>query len=371
MQTKSSLGRVGRPAPAAAAPVALGVRFAQLYRARAGFPRRSPILHDPSFLGLGFESWTLDGESGPLPAWWIPATTRDGRPRKRPVPAVVLVHGWESARDRTLPNAAFLHAAGFHVLTFDVRGHGVNPAEALPITAGEFGADALAAVRALRRRADVSAVAILGHSLGAIGALLAAAADPTVAAVVATSTPSDPLRLTRETFRIAHLPIPGAVAWPLAWITARVFVEPRGHRLADISAAGAVARYAGPLLLVHGSEDDVMPVRHMAHLEAAAQRARAGDPAAAPVETLVVEGGWHSWLYESSAYRATIALFLARLPGAPLDADAAAAAAVAVDARRLPGNDDPFAMPWIDSEADSPGALGAPLAAAVPSDAAD
>ena len=44
--------------------------------------------------------------------------------------------------------AVFLHAAGFHCLTFDVRGHGDNPAEELPLTAGEFGADALAALRA-------------------------------------------------------------------------------------------------------------------------------------------------------------------------------------------------------------------------------
>ena len=29
--------------------------------------------------------------------------------------------------------AVFLHAAGFHSLTFDVRGHGENPAEMLPI----------------------------------------------------------------------------------------------------------------------------------------------------------------------------------------------------------------------------------------------
>ena len=41
-----------------------------------------------------------------LPAWFIPA--RGGQPG----PGVVLVHGWESARDRTLPMAVFLHAAG-------------------------------------------------------------------------------------------------------------------------------------------------------------------------------------------------------------------------------------------------------------------
>ena len=139
----------------------------------------------------------------------------------------------------------FLHAAGFHSLTFDVRGHGANPPEPLPLSAGEFGADALAAFRALLDRPEVTEAAIAGHSMGAIGAILAAAADPRVAAVVATSGPADPYRLTRQTFRLAHLPIPDVIAYPLAWLTTRVYLRPRGHRVADISAARAIARYAG------------------------------------------------------------------------------------------------------------------------------
>ena len=55
--------------------------------------------------------------------------------------------------------AVFLHAAGFHCLTFDVRGNGTNPAEALPLTAGEFGADSLAAFARAHR-------ATRGHGRG-------------------------------------------------------------------------------------------------------------------------------------------------------------------------------------------------------------
>jgi alpha-beta hydrolase superfamily lysophospholipase len=368
MTTRAVLGRASLLA-AAAAPVAAGFRFAQLYTARAGFPRRSPVSYDPADVGLAFDDLTVDGSGGPLAAWWIPATTRAGRPRRRPVPAVVLVHGWESARDRTLPHAAFLHAAGFHVLTIDVRGHGRNPEERLPITAGEFGADARAAVRAIAGRPDVSAVAVLGHSMGGIGALLAAAAEPAVAACIATSTPASPLRLTRQTFRIARLPIPGPVAWPLAWLTARVFLASRGHRLEEVSASGAAARYPGPLLLVHGALDDVIPVGHVAVLEAAARSGRSGAPAAAPVETLVVDDGRHSWLYESAPYRAAVARFLARLPGSALDPDAAAGAALAVEARRLPLHDDPFTIRGLTGE--RPGGLDLALAPALDADAAD
>ena len=177
----SILRRAGIAAALAAAPLGLAYRFALAYRVRAGYPRRSPPRITPADLGLPYESMLIESDGLPLPAWFIPA--RDGAPG----PGVVLVHGWESARDRTLPMAAFLNAAGFHCLTFDVRGNGANPAEDLPLSAGEFGADALAGFRALIEQPEVTVGAISGHSMGAIGAILAGAADPRVAAVVATS----------------------------------------------------------------------------------------------------------------------------------------------------------------------------------------
>ncbi|HSL34634.1 MAG TPA: hypothetical protein VK871_13345, partial [Candidatus Limnocylindrales bacterium] len=127
--------RAGFAAALAAAPVALAYRFALVYRSRAGHPRPHPPLVTPAFFELPYESVTIasPGTDG-LPAWFIPALGG------RPGPGLVLVHGWESARDRALPMAMFLHAAGFHCLTIDVRGHGTNPAETMPISAGEFGA---------------------------------------------------------------------------------------------------------------------------------------------------------------------------------------------------------------------------------------
>jgi dipeptidyl aminopeptidase/acylaminoacyl peptidase len=315
-------------------PVALAYRFALVYRVRAGFPQQVPSRYDPADLGMPFQTTTVPTPDGlALPAWFIPA------PDPGPAPAVVLVHGWESARDRTLPNAQIVHAAGFHVLTFDVRGHGSNPPDELPISGGEFGADTLAAINAALARPDVTQVAVLGHSMGGVGALLAAAAEPRTAAAVAMSTPADPDRLTRETFRLARLPIPDPIAWPLAWLTARVYLKPRGHTVASISAARAVAAYRGPLLLMHGAEDGVVPPSHLERLARAA-RATRHAPGDAPVETFLVEGGHHSWLYESPAYRAVVARFLATHLGGTFTPDEAAARAEAVPATRLA---DPYA----------------------------
>lgn len=331
----ATVRRAGLAAAIAATPFALAWRFAVAYRVRAGFPRPRPPRIAPSDLGLEYETLSVPSGDAILPAWFIPA--RGGRRG----PAVALVHGWESARDRTLPLALVLHAAGFHVLTVDIRGHGANPAEALPMTAGEFGLDAGAAFDALLARPEVTRAAISGHSMGGIGAILAAANDPRVAALVATSAPADPWRLTRETFRLARLPIPDPVAYPLAWLTTRVFVRPRRHAVTAISATTAIARYAGPTLLLHGDEDAVVPVGHVRRLERAARRARAGRPDAARVDAVVIAGGRHSWMYEHPEYRRAIATFLARELDGSLDPATAGDIAAAVPATRIPDTADP------------------------------
>src|SRR6188472_3867580 len=329
--------RAGLAAAIAAAQVGLAYRFALAYRARAGYPRRFPPTMSPADLGLPFETLSVRSGDEDLPAWFIPAGSGE------PGPGVVLVHGWESARDRTLPLALFLHAAGFHCLTIDIRGHGANPPETMPLTAGEFGDDALAAFQALIARPDVTSGAIVGHSMGAIGALLAGAADPRVAAVVATSTPAGPYRLTRLTFRLAHLPIPDPIAYPLAWLTTRVYLRPRGHVVDDVNASSAVARYRGPILLAHGDEDQVVPPAHLGRLARAAAAGRAGALDPAPVEALLLAGGQHSWAYEDPGYRAAVARFVTTALGGPLAPDEAATIAAATHAERIPDPEQRFA----------------------------
>ncbi len=332
-----SFRRAGVAAAAIAVPAALAYRFALIYRTRAGYPRRHVLAVLPSDLGMAYEAIDVAVDDLTLPAWFIPANGGAAGP------GVVLVHGWESARDRMLPNAWFLNAAGFHVLVLDVRGHGENPPEDLPISGGEFGADASAALRAMAARPEVTRVAVLGHSMGGIGAALAAVGEPGADAAVVISAPADPVRLTRQTFRLARLHLPSPVAWPLAWLTTRVYIRPRHHAIAEISASRALRRYRGPLLLVHGAEDSVIPPSHHARLVAAAQAGRSGEIGPAPVETLIVEGGGHSWLYEDEGYRRTVASFLARALGGPLSPEAAADAAAAIPSQRLPDAEVRFA----------------------------
>jgi uncharacterized protein len=333
MPARPSRRAVGTAAAttAVAVPLAAAYRFALEYRRRAGFPARRPPLTTPADDGLVFEALEIPSPAGPLPAWFVPA--RGGAAG----PAVVLVHGWESNRARMLPNARFLHAAGFHTLMFDVRGHGENQPETLPISGGEFGADTAAAVAALRGRQEVTAIGILGHSMGAVGSVLAAAGEPGVRAVVATAIPAHPRLLTRRTFELAGLPIPGPVAHPLAWLTMHVYLHPRGHRPARVNALRAVRHYGGPLLVVHGTEDEVVPIRHAEMLVRSARARRGRD-----VGLLVIEGGRHRWLYESALYRERIAAFFAEHLDGPYPAAEAAARASAVAVVRPADTDEPL-----------------------------
>ena len=261
----------------------------------------------------------------------------------------MLVHGWESNRDRTLPNAEVLHAAGYP-----------RPHVRRPRPRRQPGRDAAdqrrrvrggraAALEVLLARPEVTAGAFLGHSLGAVGAILAAAeAGERCAALVSTSAPADPRRLTRQTFRLARLPIPEPIATPLAELTTRVYLRPRGHRVGDLSASRAVARYAGPILLVHGADDSVVPPTHLARLERAARRGAAERAAAGA--TPVVPSRRRSSPMGTTAGCTSSGPTGGPSPGSspersavPMRPTRPPSSAAAVDARRIPDPDESFA----------------------------
>lgn len=303
----------------------LAYRFALQYRRRAGLPHRSPVEGSPADFGLEFESVEIGSGDARLAAWFVPAETQASA---EPRPAVAIVHGWESNRGRSMAHIRYLHAAGFHCLVIDARGHGDNRPEELPISVPEFAADAAAAARWLAARPEVSAVGLLGHSMGGAGVIIAAATEPTVRAVVALSAPADLVRMTRHTFTMAGMHIPRPVATPLAWLTARVMLAPRGHSLDDASASANAARYRGPLLLMHGENDRGVPVAHLGLIAEAAWSTRT-DPGAARVESLILSGFGHRWLYEAAEARQRAASFLAEALGGPVSPEKAGELAAA------------------------------------------
>jgi alpha-beta hydrolase superfamily lysophospholipase len=337
---------------ASAIALAAAYRFALRYRDRVGLPRRSAGEASPADFGLAFEAVDIPSGDLMLAGWFVPADRADGDDRgtrRSRGPAVAIVHGWESNRGRTFAHVRYLHAAGFHCLVFDVRGHGDNPQEHLPVSVPEFGADSAAAARWLLERADVSAVGLLGHSMGGAGAIVAGAAEQRIGAVVSISAPADVVRMTRRTFEMAEMRVPAIIASPLAWLTARVLLSPRGDSIAEASASAAAALYRGPLLILHGEQDRAVPVAHL-HLIAEAARSTRG-PDDAPVETLVLPDFGHRWLYEAPEARRSVASFFARALAGPVAPDDAGQRAADCVVERPPNPAYGFgAMPMAPAE---------------------
>lgn len=101
----------------------------------------------------------------------------------RPAPGVVLVHMLGRSKDEWAPMAERLQDAGIHALAIDLRGHGRSAGNGSDLPS--MVADVRAAVGWLSAHASVRphAVAILGASIGANLAALAAADSPAVDAV--------------------------------------------------------------------------------------------------------------------------------------------------------------------------------------------
>ncbi len=155
--------------------------------------------------------------------------------------------------------------AGWAALTFQYRGTG--SAE------GDFSiegwlADVHAAVDALATRPDIGSVWLAGFRLGGTLAIVAAADDARVRGIATFGAPEslvtwvpDATRFVEYCRRVGVVRTAGFPPDPSAWARAIV-------RLDVARAAAAIPPRAW--LLVHGTDDDVVPIAHARKLEAAA-----------------------------------------------------------------------------------------------------
>jgi pimeloyl-ACP methyl ester carboxylesterase len=269
--------------------IAFGVSrlFPELLKRHMAPPVR-PQPHTPAGLGLPEVPITLQSPGGvDLHAWFIPAGGR--------APAVVVLHGWGANASLMLPLAPHLHRAGFHGLFLDARNHGRSDADDF-VSMPRFAEDLEAALDWLGEHPAVTAIGVIGHSVGAGAALLTGSRRRDLSAIVSVAAFAHPGEAMSLAPSMRRLPAPVRAG------VFRTMEHTIGFRFDDIAPRATVRRVHAPLLLVHGEADRVVPIADLRELAALATDA----------ETLVVPGAGHASLDAFEPHVGRILGFLSR-----------------------------------------------------------
>jgi alpha-beta hydrolase superfamily lysophospholipase len=236
------------------------------------FPDETPNPLD--VLGLPYEEVSFPSEDGlVLRGWFVPAEL-DGAP--------VVVYAPATAHDQRsgLSLVPAFHQAGYHVLLFSYRGHGLSEGKRGAFTYGAAESrDLDAAVRFLRETSRADQIALLGHSAGAVSAILSASRNPLVGAVIAVA----PFTCVSDVWYTSRPElVPSFVLdWAL-WVAEKR----RGFDREEICPIKVIDRIAPrPLLIIHGTDDQRITESQVSSLFSAALE---------PKTLWLVEGASHS-----------------------------------------------------------------------------
>ncbi|MFT3889376.1 MAG: alpha/beta hydrolase [Arachnia sp.] len=252
-----------------------------------------PYGFSPFEVGVPAEDVSFMAEDGVrLAGWWM--DTPDAET------VVLCCHGHRGTKADMLGIGSGLWRAGHSVLLFDFRGNGASGDGPQSLSHFEQ-RDVRAAVDVIRRRRPEARIAVVGFSMGAAATIMAAAEDHRIGAVVADSSfaaMSDVVSAAYARYRL-----PGAIV-PVADRLNRAV-----HRYSfdDVRPVDRIAAIAPrPMLLLHGTVDQIIPYGQLALL------AEAAGPGA--VETVSFDGADHCGGYfaDRPGYIARVSDFLDR-----------------------------------------------------------
>ncbi|WP_425307730.1 alpha/beta fold hydrolase [Ammonicoccus fulvus] len=228
----------------------------------------------------GFTAWTLNATRRPFPAytftpfeigvpaeelsfvaddgvrlagWWFDQPGVDT--------VVICCHGHRGNKADMLGIGPGLWRSGHNVMLFDFRGNG-DSEDGPQSLAHHEQRDLRAAVALVAERKPGARIAVVGFSMGASVAILAAARDRRIEALVLDSpfsTMSDVIAASYRRYRLPSEPI-----LPIADLVNRLRY---GYEFAAVRPIDALEDLAPrPILLLHGTEDRVIPYAHAVEL---------------------------------------------------------------------------------------------------------
>jgi alpha-beta hydrolase superfamily lysophospholipase len=186
-------------------------------------------------------------------------------PEQSPKGIVVCLHGLTERKEAMLSVAEAFADAGYVAVAPDLRAHGSSGGRYTSMGFHEK-RDMVALLDTLAGQGcDVSRTGVIGGSLGAATALQWAGIDPRVKAVVAVAPFAD-LRGEMEFMYRTH----GVNRIKAALLEAAA-QEAGRFRIDDVSPIQAVRAMDTPILLAHGTKDDIVPSSESRRLFAAAR----------------------------------------------------------------------------------------------------
>ncbi len=262
-------------------------------------PERTLSDKTPDNYGItDWESVTFPSTDGlRLGAWFIPPDpASDGS-------TIIFVHGLGSNRGGLLDQADMLVEAGYGALLIELRGHGQSEGETTTFGYTEVN-DVQGAVDFLESRPEVNAerLGLVGESLGAATAVQATARIPEIDVLVEESSFTTLEDNVAEGVRV----IAGLPPFPFAPLMVYFGSQEAGLDIGLVRPVDDIARIAPrPVLIIHGRQDELVPVESAMSLYAAA-----GEPK----QLYIIEGAGHYPLIESEpqVFRDTLVGFFAK-----------------------------------------------------------
>ncbi|MBC8139173.1 MAG: alpha/beta hydrolase [Fibrella sp.] len=231
-------------------------------------PRRHHRRNPRTAHGIVFERVRMKARDGiRLSGWYVPP------PEEVETRGVAIIcHGYFGHRGEMLPHLGFLHRAGYAALMFDFRAHGWSGG-----TRTTFGIteplDLAAAVDWVKENAELAGLplAVVSESMGAAIALIVAATDKRIDALVADSAFArfDGAIETRITSLLGKR-LAGILA-PRAQVVGERILKQVCYDIAPVEMIGRIA--PRPLFLLQGSADEVVPPQSLELLYAASDPA--------------------------------------------------------------------------------------------------
>jgi fermentation-respiration switch protein FrsA (DUF1100 family) len=203
-------------------------------------------LHLATDVGTTYQSVRIPvGTAGFLAAWWLPSALPEAAPA-----AVLYLHGNEGNLAREVDRLQALRRLGFPILAIDYRGYGQSSGP--PPSEAQLYEDAAAAWNYLTqiRGLEPTQLVIYGHSLGGAVAAELALRQPAACAIVLESTFTSMADMGRLRYPM----------FPIDWLLNQRF-----------DTAQRITRVVQPIVIVHGTRDDIVPAGMAERLFAAAR----------------------------------------------------------------------------------------------------